>query len=1216
MYQVRKVRDYLNFEKVKAVVDIDSDLKDNGGKYLIEKYVISENIKSHLENIAENISQTKHKSLQIIGSYGSGKSHLLGFLLALFENKDNISLIQNEKIRKLFYKKLTRNFMTVQFELHSNEKDLGEIFFFRIRNQLKSKYGIEIPKKDYKEIIDYKEEIDEILKYIKAKNPENGLVVVIDEISDFMKGKNTKAAKVRDTQFLRVIAQKSQDCDFMLIGAMQEQVFTNPEFIDDADSLGRVYERFDVINISREDIKTVVSNRILNKTQDQKEDLGNILEDIANKIPAVRNKLDEFINLYPVHPKVIDIFNELPVFETRGVIKFIMDNVSKILESSGETFVTFDKIYDQIAESHTIRNLDEIAPIIDAVNTLVSKTDTLNKDQREETLRIIKALAILKLQGRNQNNNGATAEELAEDLMIITGKLDPVDRVKVILKKLRDATDGQFIREGNGYYFIDVENQVDYDLVIKRKSENLPNGAENEELLKLISEKFNLSSNEDAIKRTISDTCLWQEKNSYREGFFLFDDGETSLKKENGDFYFVFRSPIARREVLASNSNTGVLITVYNEEIYNLLRYIAATNYLVIEGKYARSTMQKRNIEYKKELEKKLTVNLMESEIEINSIKRKIKDVLSHEPNGLPEFYEEVKRTIFQNYFNESYSAYPKFSNHLTRDNIKNEVDRTIKNIIKMGIDGLTSAEKGYLRSLGLINISGEVTLETSQYVFNLINLLKKDGNINTDIKIIKNLFNAHPYGMQDELINLMLFFITYNGQINLVKIGGGDISAAELSDFFGKSGYKAFETIRYIKQETDLPVVELKKLFKVLGINEGLLNSKDNRIKALQQFNIAVLAFDSERKNVISKLEILINNSNIYPNSATISKHLQNIRDFKLDKFKNATNPATLRNTILSEVELKELKSNLKLLQEIKGFFNDFDSGLEKEYNYLKESFTVLETRYFDAHADDFETPYKDCKEIMEDFDRVLNHEERRQLRGKLQQYKEKYQNYYFAQHQKKVGSFVNWKMLDEIKNCESYKNLKNLKFVKGINSSSFIEIESEILKIESLKCDKLKFGELKEKVICPHCLYPKNIGYPLNLSERIDEVKKKIISLSKEWEERILDEIESYKVNLSLVTFREKEIIEKIATIKKVEKADAVTVKALNQLFKDIEEKEISLEDISKVIFEDKETLTYREFEEKLENLKRFVKKDIDISNLENLRIKNSKKGEYSGR
>ena len=385
--------------------------------------------------------------------------------------------------------------------------------------------------------------------------------------------------------------------------------------------------------------------------------------------------------------------------------------------------------------------------------------DILNKDQKEEALRVIKALAILKLQGKNQNNNGATAEELAADLMIITGKLNPVDRVRVILKKLRDATDGQFIREGNGYYFIDVENQVDYELVIKRKAENLPNGAENDELLKLVSEKFNLSNDEDIINRTISDTCLWQEKNSYREGFFIFDDGENLLKKEKGDFYFVFRSPIAKREILESNSNTGVLITTYDEDIYNLLRYIAATNYLIVEGKYARSTMQKRNIEYKKELEKKLIINLMESEIEINSIKRKVKDVLSYEPNGLPEFYEEIKRTIFQNYFNERYSAYPKFSNQITRDNIKNEIDRTIKNIIKAGVDGLTSAEKGYLRSLGLINISGEVTLENSQYVSNFINLLKKDGSINIDIKIIKDLFNKHPYGMQDELINLMLFF-------------------------------------------------------------------------------------------------------------------------------------------------------------------------------------------------------------------------------------------------------------------------------------------------------------------------------------------------------------------------------------------------------------------------------------------------------------------------
>ena len=75
------------------------------------------------------------------------------------------------------------------------------------------------------------------LEIIKKNNPKRGLVVIIDEISDFLKQKAREKIR-RDTGFLRILGQVAQESDFMFIGAMQEHIFTNPKYVDEVRVLG------------------------------------------------------------------------------------------------------------------------------------------------------------------------------------------------------------------------------------------------------------------------------------------------------------------------------------------------------------------------------------------------------------------------------------------------------------------------------------------------------------------------------------------------------------------------------------------------------------------------------------------------------------------------------------------------------------------------------------------------------------------------------------------------------------------------------------------------------------------------------------------------------------------------------------------------------------------------------------------------------------------
>lgn len=76
----RKISELLNFEKIKDVIDIDA-LSDK--KNMVEKYVITPTMEDHLVSLLQNINDSTHKAAQIVGGYGSGKSHLLAFIISI-----------------------------------------------------------------------------------------------------------------------------------------------------------------------------------------------------------------------------------------------------------------------------------------------------------------------------------------------------------------------------------------------------------------------------------------------------------------------------------------------------------------------------------------------------------------------------------------------------------------------------------------------------------------------------------------------------------------------------------------------------------------------------------------------------------------------------------------------------------------------------------------------------------------------------------------------------------------------------------------------------------------------------------------------------------------------------------------------------------------------------------------------------------------------------
>jgi KaiC/GvpD/RAD55 family RecA-like ATPase len=474
------IRDLIQFEKVEEVIKLRKEEKTH--EY-VEKYVISESLQRNLLYMLEVLSSPTHKSFNVVGNYGTGKSHFLAFAAAILEQPDLRSQIQDDEVRAAA-QRLDRRMLVVRFELGAAaEVSLRHIFFDQVYHQLLDRYDIEVPVFDLATAYDNKQNVLDLLTAIKAEDPEAGLVVVVDEISDFLKQKS-KEEMAYDLALLRELGEVSQDSDFLYIGAMQEHVFTNPKYVDQAESIARINQRFVTVTITKEDVAQVLTQRVVRKDAEQRHQLVDLLEEHRQYFPNVAQQQDRYVDLFPIHPYVIDVFERLPYFENRGIIGFAVNNVTPILDRPAPRFITYERVFDLINETHEIRNQPSVAQVVKAVETLESKADLLNADYREDARKLIKALAVLNLLGGGYGH-GATSQELANTLLITPPRqllLEPGmarGHIERVMMKIREVTVGQFIAyHGDGRYALDLTIVEDFDARIEQKARAAVNAPE------------------------------------------------------------------------------------------------------------------------------------------------------------------------------------------------------------------------------------------------------------------------------------------------------------------------------------------------------------------------------------------------------------------------------------------------------------------------------------------------------------------------------------------------------------------------------------------------------------------------------------------------------------------------------------------------------------------------------------------------------------------
>ena len=119
------IRDLLHFEEIQEVIKIG---KDEKAQENVENYVISESLRNNLSHMLEIMAGSTHKSFNIVGNYGSRKSHFIAFVAAILEHPDYRVLIKDAEIAKKA-QGLGRRYLVVKFRIGCHSRNYPEGVF-------------------------------------------------------------------------------------------------------------------------------------------------------------------------------------------------------------------------------------------------------------------------------------------------------------------------------------------------------------------------------------------------------------------------------------------------------------------------------------------------------------------------------------------------------------------------------------------------------------------------------------------------------------------------------------------------------------------------------------------------------------------------------------------------------------------------------------------------------------------------------------------------------------------------------------------------------------------------------------------------------------------------------------------------------------------------------------------------------------------------------
>jgi hypothetical protein len=1040
-------KELIQFEPITTVVKLVTAGEQLVAENLVKTFVFSNKMKEDLnEVIIKNLvtePSYETKGIQIVGSYGTGKSHLMSLVSAVAENVELVKYIQNEDL-KMMFKVIAGKYKVLRFEI-GTDSPLKDIVFAQIERFLKND-GLEFSF-DQDSHFSWKELIQQMMAVFEEKFPKQHFLIVIDELLEYLKGRKPNELH-NDLMLLRQLGEACDKSRFKLMFGVQELLYRSPEFQFQADMLIKIEDRYDDLIITKEDVAYVVKERLLKKDIHQKSKIREHLLKFSHLFEGINTNLNEFIDLFPVHPNYVSYFEKIKHGKSqREILKVLSVKFEDILEkqvpANNPGLITYDTYWPDLASNPAMLAIPDIRMVrdkLDIISSRISNHFTGARANRKDIAKsIAQALAIRILCDDLDKRNGASTHSLKEDLCVtLSGVDDPellLAAIDSTAKQLVTATAGQYVDQDivSADFYIRTEGGINIPQLIRDYADEvIKKDTDQADQYYFDFLQYVLEIQQDSYRsgfKIWQHSLEWIDKKSFRLGYIFFGNPNERSTTEPIQQYYIFFCPLFN-SINRNDEADEIYFDVagLSDEFKDTICLYGAA-----KAKHASApTNQKQLFSNQIDEYQSKAIALFDKEYA-----DKTKMIYKGESKALKSFplpgegstkdmiFRNVAAKVLNNTFNDKYPNYPAFNDlqpPLSKDNFDGRVKAALKKITSTSQPNRDG--EAILSGLGLW--SGQtIAIQNSKYADSILKKLKAagDGAVLNRSDIIwphyapANLWYSVDFNIDCQLEFIVLAALSYKGDIEINWSGSKNLSATNIESVLSLSE-EDFFTFQHVKQPQGIPVKHLKTLFTCLGLPdfsselekpetiskiiteaktkaERVVKTKAIIVQGLKCRNVSLLSDEdcAKMKNELEALGTILDSIQSY-NSYGKLKAFKFTTDELNETFK-AYPYCDLIDKLKDKAEMFErlvgylYTAQSYVVQEEKPLFDDIKSAIDslpKVVASLKDAdikkYEALLNSLIDRYADYYLNQYTRCRLSKQDTlvkERILISEKKR---------------------------------------------------------------------------------------------------------------------------------------------------------------------------------------------------------------------------------------------
>jgi len=1164
-------RDLVQFTPIETIIQLRDAEKESAAKNLVQTYVISDAMANKLVDMAFPQLQfdrpQDNKGILIVGNYGTGKSHLMSVVSAVAERSELREQLTNARVKDAA-NSFAGKFKVVRVEIGSVTRGLREILLDELQAALSS-WGIPFVFPPADQVNNNKTLIIQAVAAFQEKYPGMGILLVVDELLDYLRTREQRAL-ILDLGFLRELGEVAASCPFRFMGGLQETLFENPRFSFVAEQLRRVKDRFEQINIAREDITFVVSQRLLKKTDAQKAQIADYLRKFAPLYKSMAERMEEFVDLFPIHPVYVETFENLAIAEKRQVLKTFSTAIRSVLDqevpSEQPGLISYDQYWKLIQDDPSLRSIDDIAKVIEKSNILegLIQNAYTRPNLKDLAIRIIRALSVQRLTTNDVFIPlGVTAEGLRDGLCLYQ-RLPPemnnaeflLDQVQVALKEMMKTVQGQFLSYNpeNGQYYLDLKKAVDFDQKILERGEFMDKFDLNTYFYDALRQALNLSDTTYLTGYSIWFYELpWADHKVTRPGYLFFGPpDERTTAQPPRDFYIYFLPPFMNRSWNDQKlpDETIFYLAGLDHDFEEKIRLYAGARAMANESTEYRAEYANKAETYFRNLMRWLQEHLVEKlHIVYQGVDEPIQTVLTRMRSTASQNIEELIRLVsshlFSPEFEDRYPDYPRFT-RLSQPVTETARSNSAMEAIRRLCGRTSNLGSGVLEGLGILDGQGNIRPYDSPYTGYFLKLLndKPDGQVINRGEVIELVAGGvQPlekdlrFKLEPEWVAVILLALVYNGDIVLSLDGREELDASTLERALTRS-MTDIVNFRFYKRPRSLPINLWTKIFDGLGLQPGLIrdeNTRETAIAELQRFvyseleQVVVLQNRLEQGAQLwntpvftDRLTFVVEEGTVVGSDApdfslSTMDLLPGLRGYKqfLEELNKYTTVGKLRNLRYTPGQIQEYLEYRGIVQRARQLL-DAINQLQPFTTYLVEAQANLPEDH--AWTQRSRQVQKQTLDSIRRFGKGRETFDQQAALRELTNLKQEYVAIYSDLHRKSVLTASGDDLRQRLYRDARFESMRALSAIELLTRSGDFEFWKQQL-TALVTCREFHEGVLADTPTCPYChLRPAQLRTAANADAQVHLLNERLSDLLMNWRKALRDNLNSDTAQHSL--------------------------------------------------------------------------------------------------